>query len=81
MTETIVRNSVAITTKGGFTLTVADTEDGAYGTAVLAAFEAKNTLVCHTDSGVTDIPFHAVDHIVVTATTETVTITDANCEG
>ena len=80
MTETIVKYSVAITTVGGFTLTVEDGENGAYGTAALAGFNAKDTLACHTDSGITYIPFHAVDYIEVTATTETATITDANCE-
>lgn len=59
--------TIAVKTLGGTTVTVADTATDPKASNALAEFEAERTMHIVTGaSEVTEIPFHAVDSIVVT---------------
>lgn len=55
---------VVVTTKGGYTGTYDDSVTAGVGSAVNAALNAKQDIRTATDI----IPFHAVDHAVITFT-------------
>lgn len=58
--------TLTIKTVGGTTITVADTADKNAASNALAAFDDYKTMYIETKDGVTLVPFHAVDNIVVT---------------
>ena len=72
--------SVAITTILGTNLTAADSATSKAGTLALEAFKAMSTIVVDENDSVTEIPFHAIDHILVTETSSTVDMTDSVCQ-
>lgn len=75
-----VLKTLTIKTIGGTTITAADTATEAIGSNALAQFENFQTMAITTESGVTYVPFHAVDNIAVAvAQSEDITKPDAVC--
>lgn len=74
--------SIVITTVGGNTVSVADTATEPKASNALAEFEAFKTMHIATGANETTlIPFHAVDHIVVTVSqSDSITKADPYCE-
>ena len=72
--------SVEITTILGTQLTAADSSTSKDGTLALEAFKAMSTIVVDEGESMTEIPFHAIDHILVTETvTEEQAPADSTC--
>lgn len=73
--------SIEIKTLGGTTVSVSDTATDPIASQALAEFEAGKTMHIVTGEGeMTYIPFHAVDSIVVTASTsDDITKADPYC--
>lgn len=71
--------TLTIKTVGGTTVTAADTATDPIGSDALAEFEAKATMHVRKTSGVTEIPFHAVDTVDVAVTTQDATRKDPYC--
>lgn len=73
--------TIVVKTLGGTTVTVADTATEPKASAPLAEFEAFKTMHIQTGANeVTEIPFHAVDSIVVTsAQSDNITREDPYC--
>lgn len=73
--------TIAVKTLGGTTVTAADTVAKAIASNALAEFEMEQTMHIETGEGqVTEIPFHAVDSIVVTtAASDDITKEDPYC--
>lgn len=78
-TYTKAMKSIEVKTLGGQTITAADTKDNPIASNALYEFEEFKTMHIKTETGVTLVPFHAVDSIAVTTTTESVTRADAYC--
>lgn len=57
-----------ITTIGGFEYTADDASTPGLGTAAYASLQAERTIVGNEDGTITIIPWHAVDHAVITVT-------------
>ena len=71
--------SIVVTTLGGTTINAADTATDPIASDALRDFEAYETMHIRTANGETLVPFHAVDNIVVTASTTELTRSDAYC--
>lgn len=71
--------SIVVKTLGGTTINAADTATDPIASDALRDFEAFETMHIRTANGVTLVPFHAVDSIVVTVTSTELTRTDAYC--
>lgn len=73
--------TIVVKTLGGTTVTVSDTTTEAKASAPLAEFEAYKTMHIQTgENEITEIPFHAVDSIVVTtAQSNNITKADPYC--
>ena len=72
--------TLTIKTIGGSTIEVADTAEKAIGSNALANFLNKETLICETQTGVTYVPFHAVDTVeVASAASDDITRPDPYC--
>ena len=76
---TKVLKTIAVKTLGGTTVNASDTATDPIASNALAEFEAFQTMHIKTTDGMTEIPFHAVDSIVVTTTTQSATRADAYC--
>lgn len=73
--------TIVIKTLGGTTINAADTATDPIASDALAEFDAFKTMHVRTASGVTEVPFHAVDNIAVTVTTTEVEKADPyGCE-
>ena len=72
--------TIAVTTKGGQTFSVSDTDEKKNGTYALMQLEKGETIKIVADSNTTYIPFNAVDNAVVSKTVNTVDIEDDNCK-
>jgi hypothetical protein len=64
--------SVEITTSGGYTVTADDATLAGSGSAAMVCLENATDVKIPTATGSTIIPFHAVDHAIVTLTRTTV---------
>ena len=72
--------TITVKTLGGTTVEVADTASEPIASNALMEFEVYKTMHIKTgDSEVTEIPFHAVDSIVVETSTTSVEKADAYC--
>lgn len=71
--------SIVVKTLGGTTINAADTATDPIASDALRDFEGFTTMHIRTANGETLVPFHAVDNIVVTASTADATRTDAYC--
>lgn len=71
--------SIVVKTLGGTTINAADTATAPIASDALRDFEGFGTMHIKTANGETLVPFHAVDSIVVTASTADATRTDAYC--
>lgn len=71
--------TVKFTTFSGFTATATDVEGKMYGTSALGQFKAEKTVLIPGDEQDTYIPFHAIDHAIVTKSEIDVDVTDKNC--
>ena len=71
--------SIVVKTLGGTTINAADTATAPIASDALRDFEQFQTMHIKTANGETLVPFHAVDSIVVTASTADATRTDAYC--
>lgn len=69
--------TIVIKTVGGATVNAADTATAPIASNALAEFEAFQTMHIKTETGMTLVPFHAVDNIVVTVSTAEVSKEDA----
>ncbi len=79
-TYTKALKAIAVKTLGGTTVNAADTATEPIASNALMEFEDYKTMHIKTGDGeVTEIPFHAVDSIVVTTTTQSATRADAYC--
>ena len=79
-TYTKALKSIAVKTIGGTEVSASDTTTSPIASNALKEFEAFKTMHIVTGEGeMTLIPFHAVDSIVVTTTTESVERPDAYC--
>lgn len=75
-----VLKTLTIKTAGGTTITAADTATEAIGSSALAQFENFQTMAIKTQTGVTYVPFHAVDTIAVAVSqSDDITRPDAVC--
>lgn len=61
---------VEITTGAGYTATADDATLAGVGAAAYADLHAKNDLCIQTADGEIHIPYHAVDHAIITITRE-----------
>lgn len=75
-TYTKALKSITVTTVGGQTVSAADTATAPIASNALAEFEAFHTMHIPGENNETLIPFHAVDNIVVTKSTASVTKDD-----
>ena len=71
--------SIVVKTLGGTTINAADTATAPIASDALRDFEGFGTMHIKTANGETLVPFHAVDSIVVTASTTELTRADAYC--
>ena len=71
--------SIVVKTLGGTTINAADTATDPIASDALRDFEHFETMHIRTANGETLVPFHAVDNIVVTASTADATRADAYC--
>lgn len=71
--------SIVVKTLGGTTINAADTATDPIASDALRDFNAFETMHIRTANGETLVPFHAVDNIVVTASTANATRADAYC--
>ena len=71
--------SIVVKTLGGATINAADTATDPIASDALRDFEHFEVMHIRTANGETLVPFHAVDNIVVTASTADVTRADAYC--
>lgn len=79
-TYTKALKTITVKTLGGTTVTAADTATEPIASNALMEFEAYKTMHIKTgEAEVTEIPFHAVDSIVVATTTQSATRADAYC--
>lgn len=71
--------TIVIKTLGGTTINAADTATDPIASDALSAFDRFQTMHIRTANGETLVPFHAVDSIVVTASTADASRADAYC--
>lgn len=80
-TYTKALKSITITTIGGGTITATDTAADPVASNALYEFEQFKTMHIKGTENTTLVPFHAVDHIVVTTSSASVEKSDAyGCE-
>lgn len=73
--------TITVKTIGGNTITCADTAQEMKASAALSEFEIKATMHIKTGANETTIvPFHAVDNILVSISSEAATRPDAYCK-
>ena len=73
--------SITVKTIGGNTITAADTVNAMVASAALSEFEMGKTMHIKTGADETTIvPFHAVDNILVSISSEAATRPDAYCK-
>jgi len=70
---------ITVKTIGGNTITATDTATDGVASAALSEFEMGKTMHIRNGNNLTVVPFHAVDNVLVTASTESVTKPDAYC--
>lgn len=71
--------TVTVTTIGGGSFTAADTDDAKAGYVAWQAFLHGQVIVIPGEESTTYVPYHAVDHIVVTTEQSTAEYTDDTC--
>ena len=74
-------NTVEVTvyTFGGGEFTATDGEGSKAGTNAFYAFEHGNVIEIPGEGSTTYVPYHAIDHITVTKTSESATYEDDTC--
>lgn len=71
--------TVRFTTFGGYEATATDEAGKMIGTSALGQFRAEKTVVIEGAEETVYIPFHAIDHVIVTKDEADVDVTDRNC--
>lgn len=72
--------AITVKTIGGNTISATDTAAAMVASAALSEFEMGKTMHIKNGTNTTIVPFHAVDNILVTLSSESVTKPDAYCQ-
>lgn len=80
-TKKTYKVTFTVKTLGGTTFTATDSDEGKFGTIAFAQFKDYKTVeIGGGESGVTYVPFHAIEYVTVTETSADATYEDNTCK-